>query len=195
MLGYLSRMCPEKGLHHLVAAFLKLRHDGFVPDPILCIVGACTKADEPFVETMKKRIHDAGFSVDVQWHPNVVHEEKQRLLKELDVFCVPGPSDESFGLYVLEAMASGVPLLAPEHAAFPEIIGETGGGVLYDPESPEGLTSALEEILSTPEGAQDMGVKGRASVQQVFSSSEMSQRFSDILGSLSLEEPEEAPTL
>ena len=123
----------------------------------------------------------------------MVHEDKQRLLKGLDVFCVPGPRDESFGLYVLEAMASGVPVLAPEHAAFPEIIGETGGGMLYNPDAPEGLKVALEEILSAPERAQGMGSRGRASVRQTFSSSEMSQRFSSILERLSLDVSEESP--
>ena len=191
VLGYLARMCPEKGLGDLVEAFLQLHRQGFTPKARLSVVGACTQADRPFVESLKKKIEEAGLGDEVSWHASVSHEEKQVLLRAMDVFCVPGPHDESFGLYVIEAMASGLPVVAPAHASFPEIIHKTRGGTLYDPERPDGLLGALKEMLALPEEAHVFGKRGQAAVHESFSSSEMSSSFAEVLEGLLMDSPED----
>ena len=69
--------------------------------------------------------------------------KKFDFLKELSVFCVPARLPEAFGLYVIEAMAAGVPVVLPDHGSFPEIIEETKGGLLYSKDEPGGLVNSL----------------------------------------------------
>src|SRR4029079_10839328 len=75
------------------------------------------------------------------------HVEKVAFLQSLDVLSVPTEYREPKGLYVLEALANGVPVVQPRHGAFPELIEATGGGLLVDPLDPEALARALEELL------------------------------------------------
>ncbi len=80
---------------------------------------------------------------------------------------------ESKGLPVLEALASGVPVVLPDHGAFPEMIEWTGGGVLVQPNDPESLAAGVASLLDDPENRTAMGRSGRAAVQQRFSDDAM----------------------
>ena len=66
---------------------------------------------------------------------------------------MPARCPEAFGLYVIEALAAGVPVVQPRSGAFPELIEATGGGVLCEPEDPESLAQTLEALLLAPEHA------------------------------------------
>ena len=80
------------------------------------------------MEQQKTKISNAGFTNEVKIKTNLSRPEKIRFLKELSVFCVPARLPEAFGLYVIEAMAAGVPVVLPDHGSFPEIIEETREG-------------------------------------------------------------------
>ena len=67
--------------------------------------------------------------------------------KSVDVFSVPARFQEPKGIYVLEAWANGIPVVLPEHAAFPELVASTGGGLLTEPDRPESLDQALRQVL------------------------------------------------
>lgn len=175
-IGYLARMTAGKGLGALVDAFLLLRESPAAPRARLLVGGSCTAADEDFVNALRERIAAAGLSGDVEFRPNLSREEKIALLRELTLFSVPATYGESFGLFVLEALVMGVPVVQPEHAAFPEIIGETGGGLLVPPGDPEALARAWEELLLDPDRARSLGRRGRAAVQQRFSMEAMADR-------------------
>src|SRR5438876_33858 len=82
-------------------------------------------------------------------------------LQGLSAFSVPATYGESFGLYVIEALAAGVPVVQPNHAAFPELIEATGGGVLCEPDDPHALAAALAELLRDPAAARAIGARGR----------------------------------
>jgi hypothetical protein len=81
------------------------------------------------------------------------------------VFSVPATYSEAFGLYVLEAMAAGVPVAQPRASAFPEIVLAAGGGVLHEPGDPESLADSWEMLLANPAKARELGRKGRAAVE------------------------------
>jgi glycosyltransferase involved in cell wall biosynthesis len=83
---------------------------------------------------------------------------------------------ESFGLYVLESLAAGVPVVQPRHAAFPEIIEATGGGVLCEPGDPKALADAIENLLLHPLHARHLGRRGREAVEKEFSVGRMAAR-------------------
>ena len=176
VVGFLARMTPAKGLSTLVAAFLALK----APGVRLRIAGSMTAADRPYVDGLKRRIGDAGQSARVEWLPNLSREEKLAFLRGLSVLSVPATCGEAFGLYVIEAMAAGVPVVQPRHGAFPELIGLTGGGTLCEPDDPADLARALDELLLDPGRAQALGASGRTAVLDRFTVGHMTGKVLEV---------------
>jgi glycosyltransferase involved in cell wall biosynthesis len=168
VVGYFGRMCREKGLDLLVEAFIQLKQRDRVPRLKLHLGGGCGPGDEPFVKQLRQRLASAGFIGETMFAANLSRAEKIAFLESLTVFSVPAHYGEAFGLYVLEAMAAGVPVVQPETAAFPELIAATGGGRLCAANSPTALADALEALLLDPAGARAMGEAGRQAVRSRF---------------------------
>lgn len=180
-LGYLARMCPPKGLHILIEAYIILRQRNRVPNLKLRVGGSMTKADEQFVNQLRQRLTSAGVTDNVEFLPNLSRDEKIAFLQSLSVLSVPATYGESFGLYLIEAWAAGVPVVQPRHAAFPELVELTGGGVLCEPNDPQALAAAIEELLCNPEAAQTMGARGRQAVLEKFSMERMAEGALQVL--------------
>ena len=87
-------------------------------------------------------------------------------LKAIDVFTVPARFLEPKGLYLLEAMACGLPAVVPTRGAFPEMIGASGGGLLCEPENSVDLAVKLGVLLDDPDAARVLGEQGRAWVSE-----------------------------
>ncbi|MBJ05562.1 MAG: glycosyl transferase group 1 [Verrucomicrobiaceae bacterium] len=181
-IGYLARMSREKGLGDLVDAYLLFQEAGGFPSCRLRIAGACTLGDEEFVEEQKKKIERAGLSELVDWYPNVTREEKAEFLRGLTVFSVPVQYPEAFGLYLVEAMASGVPVVNPAAWSFPEIAEETGGGRVVAAGDLRALVRGWEELLADPAEIVAMGERGRRGVEERYSVAAMRDGFVEIAG-------------
>lgn len=177
VIGYLARMIREKGLPELVAAFIHLRTTLKHPDARLHIAGAATAGDSQLIGELKQQLEAAGLSDQVIWSSNISREQKADMLSSLTLFSVPATYPEAFGLYVLEALASGVPVVQPRASSFPEIIEKSGGGVLVPPGDPITLATAWYELLARPEALQTFGEKGRAAAGQFYSVKAMRDRF------------------
>ncbi len=176
VLGYLARMCKEKGLDTLVEAFILLKQSGRAGNLRLRIGGSCGPADEPFVKTLRQRLAAAGYLGQTGFLPNLAHSEKLEFLRSLTIFSVPANYGEAFGLYLIEALAAGVPVVQPRTAAFPEILEATGGGVLCEPGDPNALADAIEQLLMNPKQAQALGEAGRKAVFEDFSAEAMARK-------------------
>jgi glycosyltransferase involved in cell wall biosynthesis len=168
VLGYLARMCHTKGLSALIDTFIQIRANGRVPNLRLHVVGSQTSEDVRYVAGLQKRLAEKGLSDAVQFFANVERDEKIRLLRGFSVMSVPATYGESFGLYVIEALAAGVPVVQPRHAAFPELIEATGGGVLYEPGNVRAHAAAIESLLLDPAHARELGRNGRRVALQRF---------------------------
>ena len=179
VLGFFARMCREKGLDTLVEAYIHLRQRDRVKNLRLHIGGGCGPGDEPFVADLRKRLASAGVLQDVGFFPNLERAAKQEFLRNLSVFSVPALYGEAFGLYVIEALASGVPVVQPEVAAFPELIAATGGGRLCKPADPIALADALEQLLFDPALATTFGQVGRKAVVAQFTNDRMAARIAE----------------
>ena len=166
--GYFARMCRDKGLEGVVHTFIELKRRNRVPNLRLKIGGGCGPSDEPQVAEMKRLLERHGCLDSVSFHPNVDRAQKIEFLHSLTVFCTPALYGEAFGLYVIEAMAAGVPVVQPRHAAFPEIIDATGGGVIAEP-NPVALASAIEDLLLNPAKARSMAESGCKVTHEFFS--------------------------
>jgi glycosyltransferase involved in cell wall biosynthesis len=179
-IGFLARLCADKGVDLLVEAFLLLKQRNTVPGLRLCLVGVQLKEDKALMQTMQARLRGKGVEGDVEVHTNVSRADKLRLLSQFSVMSVPATYGESFGLYLLEAMASGVPVVQPDHAAFPEILSATGGGDLCAPKDAGALAEGLERLLLDGRRAQEMADAGRRSVLESFPSERMAKEFADL---------------
>lgn len=180
ILGYLARMCPPKGLTTLVQAYILLRKRGTIPNLQLHIAGAQTAADIPYVETLKLNLDGAGLANDVRFLPNIGRGEKIAFLQSLAALSVPATYGESFGLYILEALAAGVPVVQPRHAVFPELLAVTGGGILCEPDDPESLANTLESLLQDRQKAHALGEAGRQTILTKFSVEEMARNVATV---------------
>jgi glycosyltransferase involved in cell wall biosynthesis len=176
-IGYLARMSRDKGLDQLVEAFIALARDLGDTTTRLRIAGAATVGDEPLIAKMKQRLAAAGLAERVEWHPNVTREQKIAFLRGLTLFSVPTAYPEAFGLYVVEAMACGVPVVQPDAAAFPELVAATGGGVCVPPRDPAALARAWRDLLADAPRRAALGRAGRLGVEKCFSAPTMSAEF------------------
>jgi glycosyltransferase involved in cell wall biosynthesis len=176
-IGYLARMCREKGIEVLVNAFRFLTTELGDNTTRLKIAGAATAGDQELINTLKRRIADAGLEARVEWSPNLTRDEKIAFLRSLTLFSVPATYSEAFGLYVIEAMACGVPVVQPESASFPEIIAATGGGICVQPNDAAALARGWQHLLGDASGRAKLGRAGRLSVEKNFSARTMCEQF------------------
>lgn len=175
--GYFARIAPEKGLHHLVEGFVELRK--LVPDAQLRIGGFLGPAYHEYLETTLTSAGQHRDAIQYIGSPNS-QEEKVEFLNSIDVLSVPTEFLEPKGLYVLEALANGTPVVQPAHGSFPEILAATGGGRLVAPRDPRSLAAGLFE-MSDPAARLICAKLGWKNVRQQYSQVAMVQRTVEII--------------
>ena len=152
-----------------------MRRRGQVTGLQLRIGGSCGPGDQPFVDGLRQRLNQHGLAGEVEFHPNLDRVAKLAFLRNLSVFSVPALYGEAFGLYLIEAMAAGVPVVQPKVAAFPELIEATGGGVVCAPADPNSLADGIEGLLLDPKRASLLGQTGARAVFERFSADSMAR--------------------
>lgn len=171
-IGYLARICPEKGLHVLCEAFSILR---LMDRPCRLMVGGYVgRADEAYLTDTKERLTDRGLAFD--YVGELDRPGKLAFLRSLHVLSVPTTYRESKGLYVLEALACGVPVVQPRHGAFPELIEATSGGLLCEPNDPQAIADGIARLMDDAELRQRLGCQGQSSVLESFTDDVMAER-------------------
>jgi glycosyltransferase involved in cell wall biosynthesis len=178
-LGYFARMCADKGLDILIDAFIDIRKRGNIPNLKLKIGGNLNPWNEEWVEILKLKLRINDLQEEVSFHPNVSRAEKIQFLRSLDVFSVPAVCNEPFGFYVVEALVAGVPVVLPAKSAFPELVGKTGGGVLYAPEDRLALVEMLEQFFADESKRRLMSVTGKKNALDFFSVKRSAQEIID----------------
>lgn len=184
VIGFLARMSRPKGLGLLVDAYIELVKRRGPAAVRLGVAGAMTGDDGKYVDGLKRKLAACGCLDAVAFVPNPDRAQKIAFLRSLSVFCTPATYGEAFGYYVLEAQASGVPVVQPQHGAFPEILGITGGGELCAPDDPQALAAALLRLLDDPERRRQLGAAGRKAVEASFSIEAMAGRLEVLLAAV-----------
>ena len=177
VIGYLARMIPEKGIAVMVDAFIHLKNVLDCPDVRLHLAGAVTAGDQPLLDSLQRKLADAGLSEAVRWSPNLSRSAKAEMLRALTLFSVPAIYQEAFGLYVVEAMASGVPVVQPDAASFREIVGPSGSGLLVPPGDAVALAEAWHGLLQDAPRRRELGARGRRTAEESYSATTMAARF------------------
>ena len=121
-----------------------------------------------------------GIAGATRFLPNISRADKLRFLQTISLLSVPATYGESFGLYILEALACGVPVVQPRHGAFPEVVEATGGGILCDPDDPEALADGLARLLRDDVEAAKLADRGRRRVREAFTADAMALAFEKV---------------
>jgi glycosyltransferase involved in cell wall biosynthesis len=116
----------------------------------LAAAGHLPHANQSYLDGARTILQGAGLAREFEYQGEVDRPGKIAFLGRLDVLSVPATYDEPKGLFLLEAMAGGVPVVQPRRGSFTEIVERTGGGLLVPPDDPEALAGALEQVARTP---------------------------------------------
>lgn len=170
-IGYFARICPEKGFHNLVDAFLLMNRR----DVKLRASGWLGSNNRAYYHEQVKKLDAAGLAGQFEHVECPTHADKVRFLQSVDVLSVPTTYHEPKGLYVLEAWANGIPVVQPRHGSFPELIEAAGGGLLVEPNDPAALANGLNQLLDGAALRDRLGRAGAAAVREQFTASNMAK--------------------
>jgi glycosyltransferase involved in cell wall biosynthesis len=178
--AYLARICPEKGLDQLIDAMLLLQQKPGFQNVKLNAAGYLGKAHQKWYADLAHRIADSSMANNYTHLGEVDLAGKLGLMDNADLFAVPTRYAESKGLYVLEALARGTPVVLPAHGAFPELIDMTGGGVTHTPGNAQELATAMADLLNDPARRAAMSQSGHTAVREKFLDTHMAQGMLNI---------------
>jgi glycosyltransferase involved in cell wall biosynthesis len=180
IVGFLARICEDKGLHLLVDACEQLARRSDVPPFELHVAGYLGEGDRPYLEKLQSRASAGPLAGRFKYFGELNRAEKIAFLQSLDVLSTPTVYRESKGLPALEAMANAVPVVMPDHGSYPEMIADTGGGLLHRPHDPADLAEKLAELLRGPVRAAQLGLAGQRAVGERFHAAEMARQTLDL---------------
>ncbi len=171
LVGFVGRLVASKGVEVLMEAFGRLPQ-GYH----LRFVG-----DGPLAATLGEQAAARGWAGRIDFTGTVTHAHVARHLRELDVLVLPSLTTaswrEQFGHVLVEAMASGVPVIGSDSGAIPEVIGDAG---MVVPESDAGaLASALTE-LADPRCREELARRGRERVQARFTDQAVARLMAEV---------------
>lgn len=139
---------PRKGLKYLLRAFSLMKQQ--LPNVRLIVVGKGK-------ETGYRRYLEKHDIKDVVFTGFVSEEDKPRYYRSAHVFCAPAIGGESFGITLIEAMASGLPVVASDIPGYASVLEHGKQGFLVEPKNKEALALALVRLLSDVDLRQRMG--------------------------------------
>ena len=156
-IAYAGRLGPEKNIEVVLHAMAALRDRGIAAE--LAIAGH--GAHEPVLRTLAAELRIVE---RVKFLGTLAPDELARLLRVSDIFVMMSTS-ETQSMVLLQAMASGVPVVAADTRALPEFV-DPANGVLVDAHDATRLAGAFEDLLASPERRRRLGAAGRRSVER-----------------------------
>lgn len=150
---FLGRFEPRKGLKYLLMALPEIVRE--IPDVQLVVVGTGLLGYAYKGYLAKEVEHH------VHWAGLVPNEDRPRYYRSCDVFCSPAIGYESFGIVLLEAMATTRPVVASDITGYRAVLTSGEQGFLVPPRDPKAITQAIIKILKDKELARRMGEAGR----------------------------------
>jgi len=178
-IGYLARIAPEKGLQALAEAYCRLRQRPQTENTRLIAAGYLAAEHQNYLEGARSILRNAGLEREFEYRGEVDRAGKSAFLHELHVLSVPTPYHEPKALFLMEAMACGVPVVEPRVGAFPEIIERTGGGLVVDP-GPDALADGILAIRRDAALARALGTAGAAGVREHYTVARMAEQVEAI---------------
>jgi len=179
-IGYLSRMNEENGFEIFIDAFIKLKRNETFASLRLYATGGMTGDDKSFIHKQMQKLKQANLIDQVDIQHEFQQERVSEFFRKITILSVPVLNGEAFGLYQIEALASGIPLVQPAVGAFPEIIEATQGGVTYQPNTSSALAAKLSEVLDSPSQLEKMSKAGVEAVSNHFNCKMLTRKMVEI---------------
>ena len=189
VVGYFARIAPEKGLHVLAQAYVRFKRRVGAAPTELRAAGYLSPGPSPYLEGVRRTLADAGLGGEFRYTGEVDRNGKLDFLRSLDVLSVPATYDEPKGLFLIEAMASGVPVVQPRRGAFVEVVEKTGGGLLVGIDDPESLAGGLYALWSDRARARALGERAFAGARQHYTIGRSADRLLDVYAQLTGRQP------
>jgi len=174
-IGYFARVAPEKGLHVLVDAYKRFRRFPGTDGSRLIAAGYLPPEHAGYLRKTQSALESAGLGREFEYRGETDRAGKVAFLQELDLLSVPATYQEPKGLFLMEAMACGVPVVQPRVGAFPEIVETTGGGLIVDA-NPSALADGFAALKNNPDLAESLGAAGSAGVREHYSVERMADQ-------------------
>ncbi len=151
---FVSRLEPRKGVDFLLPAFKEVIRQ--IPNSRLIIVGSGTRLRKGYEDWVKKE----GLDKDVLFVGYASDSDLPKYFRTADVFCVPATGRESQGIILIEAMATGVPIVATNISGYRTVVTDGEEGLLVPPRDSRALAKALIRLLEDEPLRRKMGEKG-----------------------------------
>ena len=174
-IGYLARLAPEKGLHVLARAYRDLRSRPGIGKSRLVAAGYLAPEHQAYLDDVKRMLREWGLEDHFEYRGEVDRGQKIAFLQSLDLLSVPATYQEPKGIFLLEAMANGVPVVQPRRGAFPEIVENTGGGLIVEADDPAALADGFLELWRNPSRAAALGRAGAEGVRRHYTVGRMAE--------------------
>ena len=183
--GYFARVAPEKGLHVLAETYIKLRRETDFSGATLEAAGYLAPEHRDYLHRIERQMSDAGLAHEFRYRGVLDRAHKIDFLRNLDLLCVPSTYDEPKGIFLLEAMANGVPVVQPRRGAFPEILRRTGGGILVEPDDIGALADGILSLWNDRPRIEELGQRAVAGVREHYTAERMAARALDVYRTIS----------
>lgn len=174
-----ARLAPVKGLEYGIRAFAKALKS--VPRMRYAIAG-----DGPLRDDLPRLAAELGVADRMEFLGMLPHDRLAPVWNEADVFLMPGVTDadgqvEGQGVVLLEAQASGLPVIASRAGGMPENVIEGASALLVEPKDVDGLAEAMVALATHPQRWAAMGRAGREFVRREREQSIMHHRLFGML--------------
>jgi glycosyltransferase involved in cell wall biosynthesis len=178
--GYFARVAPEKGLHLLAEAYARLRETVGAGEARLEVAGYLGDEHKGYLAGVERRMREAGLGAEFNYRGVLDREGKIAFLRGLDVLSVPATYDEPKGIFLLEAMACGVPVVQPRRGAFTEVVEKTGGGLLVEPDDAGALAAGLLRVKADAALASELSADAHEGVRRHYTVALMADRALEV---------------
>ena len=168
---FVGRFDPRNALGDLLEAAAILKAEG--REFTVQVIG-----DGPARPVYERKARSLDIWDRIEWL-GLLNEERPRFYREADVMAAPCVL-ASFGVVLLEALASGTPVVAADNVGFRQVIRGDVPGRFVPPHDPAELARGLAEVLDDPSRAEEIGVQGRKAVEAVFDWPRVTDRIEEI---------------
>jgi glycosyltransferase involved in cell wall biosynthesis len=181
--GYFARIAPEKGLKELADAYRRLRKSGSLENSRLEVAGYLGPEHRQYLDDIQTEMKQAGLENEFTYRGVVDREQKIAFLQGLDLLSVPATYDEPKGIFLLEAMGCGIPVVQPRRGGFTEVVERTGGGLLVTPDDVDSLAEGILKLAKDRSLAEQLGARGFENVREYYSVHRMADRALEVYSS------------